>query len=236
MLSLVWKDLVAARRYLLLVIPLGGVQLAVLASVPPIYPIAALTFSAFLAFGSLALDESQRTELLWNSLPITRSEFVSARYLVALIGMTIGLAFGWAVARLATQPVSLGIFRTATLTNFSTHAFMFGLLVLAAAVFLPLHFRFGPGKAVLLFLAVAVAVSIIISLLAQLYLMAKGYPSPISDPDGWRNAGGAEVLGRAVEWTAARLGRLLAMFVAISSFFLGLSWSVSRRLYETRDL
>jgi hypothetical protein len=42
MRSLIWKDFVAARRLLLLlVIPLGGVQLAVLASVPPIYPTAA---------------------------------------------------------------------------------------------------------------------------------------------------------------------------------------------------
>lgn len=234
MLDLIWKDFVAARRFLLLVIPLGGVQLAVLASTPPIYPIAALTFAALLGFGSIALEASQRTELLWNSLPVTRDDFVTARYLVALIGITGGLLLGWILAQLAALPVSLPALGPA-FTNFSAHALMFGILVLSAAVFLPLHFRFGPGRAVIFFSAVALSAVVLVSLLAQAILSAKGYPSPISDAEAWRMRG-PEMARDLIEWTAPRLGRLLGLFTAISIVALGISWGVSCRVYKTQDL
>lgn len=235
MLDLIRKDLIAARRFLLLAIPLGGVQLAVLASIPPIYPIAALSFAALLGFGSIALEESQRTELLWNSLPVTRSDFVTARYLVALIGTTAGLVLGWALAQLVANSISSGVFASVTFTSFSAHAFMFGLLVLAAAVFLPLHFRFGPGRAVIFFSAVALSTVVVLSLTAQMILSAKGYPSPIFDPEAWR-VRGPDMVGRLIEWTTPRLGRLLGLFITISIVALAVSRRVSCRVYEKRDL
>ena len=236
MLSLIWKDFVAARRLLLLlVIPLGGVQLAVLASVPPIYPIAALSFAAVLAFGSIAVEETQRTELLWNSLPVTRGAFVTARYLVALIGMTFGLTFGWVIAQLTVRSISIGGLGAATFTSFTAHVLMYGMLVLAAAVFLPLHFRFGPGRAIMLFLAASVGAVVVISLVAQLIMSAKGYPSPIFDPETWRRTGPA-LSARFVEWVESRLGWLLSLFIACSILALGASWIIARRLYATRDL
>jgi ABC-type transport system involved in multi-copper enzyme maturation permease subunit len=235
MLDLVWKDVVAARKLLLLVIPLGGAQLAVLASVPPIYPIAALSFSALLAFGSVALEENQRTELLWNSLPVSRAEVVMARYLTALIGMTIGLALGWALAQVAARPVPTGALGSATFTSLSAHALMFGLLAFSAAVFLPLSFRFGAGRGLVLFSAVSVGTLIVVSLLAQLYLSAKGYPSPLFDPQAWR-AAGPRLIAQLAEWLAPRLTRLLALLVGVSIVALGLSCAVAQRLYETRDL
>ncbi len=236
MLSLIWKDFVAARRLLLLlVIPLGSVQLAVLASVPPIYPIAALTFAAVLAFGSIAVEETQRTELLWNSLPVTRGAFVTARYLVALIGMTAGLTLGWAIAQLTVRSISIGGLGPATFTGFTAHVLMYGMLVLAAAIFLPLHFRFGPGRAVLFFLAVTVGAVVVISLVAQLIMSAKGYPSPIFDPETWRRTGGALSV-QLIEWLVPRRVLLLVLFVSCSFVSLALSWVVARRLYATRDL
>jgi ABC-type transport system involved in multi-copper enzyme maturation permease subunit len=235
MLNLVWKDVVAARRFLLLVIPLGGIQLAVLASIPPIYPIAALTFATLLAVGSILLEEAQRTELLWNSLPVTRDALVTARYLVALIGMTFSLVLGWAVAQAAARPVSVGPFGPATFTSFSAHTFMFGMLVFAAAIFLPLHFRLGPGRAVIFFLATALGTAVIVSLLTQATLLAMGHPSPIFDPEAWSSAGPA-LSARFVEWVAARLAWLLSLFVASSILALGASWTIARRLYATRDL
>jgi len=236
MLSLIWKDFVAARRLLLLlVIPLGSVQLAVLASVPPIYPIAALTFAAVLAFGSIAVEETQRTELLWNSLPVTRGAFVTARYLVALIGMTAGLTLGWAIAQLTVRSISIGGLGAATFTSFSVHVLMFGMLVLAAAVFLPLHFRFGPGRAVLLFLAASVGAVVVISLVAQAIMSAKGYPSPVSDPEAWRRAGPA-LSAQFIEWLVQHRVQLLVLFLSCSFLFLAFSWGVARRLYAKRDI
>jgi ABC-type transport system involved in multi-copper enzyme maturation permease subunit len=236
MLSLIWKDFVAARRLLLLlVIPLGGVQLAVMASVPPIYPIAALSYSALLAFGSIAVEETQRTELLWNSLPVTRGAFVTARYLVALIGMTVGLTFGWAIAQLTARHISIGALGPATFTSFTAHVLMYGMLVLAAAVFLPLHFRFGTGRAVMLFLAVTVGAVVVISLVAELIMSAKGYPSPIFDPEAWRRTGPA-LSAQLIEWLVRRRVQLLVLFLSCSFLSLAFSWVVARRLFATRDL
>jgi len=236
MLSLIWKDFVAARRLLLLlVIPLGAVQLAVLASVPPIYPLAALSFAAVLAFGSIAVEETQRTELLWNSLPVSRDALVAARYLVALIGMTFGLALGWAIAQLTERSISIGALGPATFTSFTAHLLMFGMLVLAAAIFLPLHFRFGPGRAVMLFLAITVGTVVVISLVAQAIMSAKGYPSPIFDPEAWRAAGPA-LSAQFIEWLVRRRGQLLILFLSCSFLSLAFSWVVARRLYATRDL
>lgn len=235
MLSLIWKDVVAARRLLLFVVPLGAVQLAVLASLPGIYPIAALSFAALLAFGSIALEESQRTELLWNSLPVSRADFVSARYATTLIGITAALVFGWAIAQAATPPFSSRAAATAALAGLSAHAVMFGILALAAAAFLPLYFHFGAGRGLLLFSAVAVSALIIVSLLAHVILSANGYPSPFFDPEGWRATGPA-LVERLLEWLAPRFGRLLALFVGLAVITLGGSWAVARRLYEARDL
>jgi ABC-type transport system involved in multi-copper enzyme maturation permease subunit len=223
---------VAAQRLLWLVIPLGTVQLGVMALVPGMYPLAALTFAALLGFGSIAVEESQRTEPLWNSLPVSRSQFVTARYLTTLIGIVAGLAFGWALAQAVTRLAASG--PTAVLRA-DAHAVLFAVVVLGAAVYLPLYFRFGAGRGALLFSAVAVVTLLVVSLLTQLILSAMGYPSPISDPDAWR-AAAPTLMTRMMAWVAPRFGSLLTTFVGFSLVAMGVSWLISRRVYEARDL
>lgn len=235
MASLIWKEFVAARLLLWLVIPVGAVQLTVMASTPPLYPLAALTVAALLAFGSIALEETQRTELLWNSLPVTRGELVTARYLTVLIGMTVGLALGWAIAQVAVRPLATNAAGSAAFTGLAAHAFMFGVLAFAAAVFLPLYFRLGAGRGVVSFSAVAVGALIIASLAGHALLSAKGYPSPISDPAEWKEIW-PELSARLAGWVAPRFGWLLGLFVGSSVITLLVSWGISTRVYETRDL
>jgi ABC-type transport system involved in multi-copper enzyme maturation permease subunit len=230
--SLVWKDAVAAQRLLWLVIPLGTVQLAVLALVPGLYPLAALTFAALLGFGSIAVEEAQRTELLWNSLPVSRGEFVTARYLTTLIGIVAGLAFGWALSQAVTRLAAEG---PSALLRLGAHALMFTVLVLGAAVYLPLYFRFGAGRGALVFSAAGVVALLVISLVTQSILLALGYPSPIADPDAWR-AAAPTLMTQTMAWVAPQFGRLLTAFVGFSFITMGVSWLISRRVYEARDL
>ncbi|UCC73731.1 MAG: ABC-2 transporter permease [Gemmatimonadota bacterium] len=235
MLSLVWKDVVAARWLLLLVIPLGAVELAVMSFTPAFYVIAVLTFSALLALGSIPVEEYQRTELLWNSLPVSRGAFVTARYLTALVGMVAGLALGWALAQAVTRLASSAADGPAALLGLDAHAVMFGVLAFSVAAFLPLYFRFGAGRSLLFFSAIAVAALLVVSLLAQLILSAEGYPSPISDPEAWRTAAPA-LMTQLAEWLTPRFWRLLTLFVGAAVIAMGVSLLISRRLYEARDL
>jgi ABC-type transport system involved in multi-copper enzyme maturation permease subunit len=235
MFSLVWKDVVAARWLLLLVIPLGIVQVAVMSFLPVIYIVAVVSFAALLALGSIAVEEAQRTELLWNSLPVSRGQVVAARYLTALIGMVIGLALGWGLAQGMARLAASGAEGPSALIGLDAHALLFGVLALGVAVFLPLYFRFGAGRALLFFSAIALATLLLVSLLAELILSAKGHPSPISEPEAWRAAAPA-LMGRLAEWLAPRFGRLLALFLGAAVIVMGVSLLISRRLYEARDL
>ena len=231
MLDLVWKDVSAARRLLWLVLPVGGAQIAAMSFVPPIYVIGVLIFSTLLAFGSLAVEENQRTELLWICLPVSRGQIVTARYLTTLVGAVAGLVIGWTLVNVVTRMAPGAADGPAVLLSLDAHAVLFGILVLVAAVYLPLYFRLGAGRGLLSFLAIAVAGLIVVSLLTKLILSAKGYPSPTADPEAWRG-----LMMRLVEWAEPRFGLLLSLFVGAAASAMGVSLIISRRAYEARDL
>ena len=231
MLDLVWKDVAAARRLLWLVLPVGAAQIAGMSFLPPIYVIGVLMFSALLAFGSLAVEENQRTELLWISLPVSRGQIVTARYLTTVVGAVVGLAIGWALANLLTRMAPGAADGPAALLSLEAHAVLLGILVFVAAVYLPLYFRLGAGRGLLFFLAIAVAGLIVVSLVTQLILSANGYPSPTADPEAWR----VLTMG-LVEWAELRFGLLLSLFVGATASAMGVSLIISRRAYEARDL
>ena len=231
MLDLVWKDVSAARRLLWLVLPVGGAQLAAMAFMPPIYVLGVLIFSALLAFGSLAVEETQQTELLWISLPLSRGQIVTARYLTTVLGTVAGLAIGWALANVLTRLAPAAADGPAELLSLDAHAVLLGFLVLVAAVYLPLYFRLGAGRGLLYFLAIAVAGLIIVSLVTKMILSVKGYPSPTADPEYWR----AQTM-RLVEWGEPKFGLLLTLYVGAAASAMGVSLLISRRAYETRDL
>ena len=231
MLDLVWKDLAAARRLLWLVLAVGAAQLAGMSLMPPIYVIGVLIVSALLAFGSLAIEEAQRTELLWISLPVSRGQIVTARYLTTLVGAVTGLTMGWALANAVTKMAPSAAEGPAALLSLDAHVIMLGILVLVAAVYLPLYFRLGAGRSLMYFMAIAVAGLIVGSLVTKLILSVKGYPSPSADPEWWR----ASTM-RLVEWAEPRLALLLTLYIGAAASAMGVSLLISRRAYDTRDL
>jgi len=251
MLNLVWKDVAAARRVLLILIPLGILQLAVFASVGPFILPAALFFSAVLASGSIALEETQRTETLWASLPVSRGQIVFARYLTVLLGILVGLgltcAVGQVVGRLmdtglgAGSAASAGATTSATAMNpalFATStalAPIFVVLILTAAIYLPFYFRWGAGRGAVILSAVGVGSLLIITLLVQWLMGENGYYSPMLQPGAWNTADPAARaafearLQEVVPW-------VLGGSVVGSVVLFALSSVASWVLYETRDL
>jgi len=231
MLDLVWKDLSAARRLLWLVLLLGGAQIAAMSFLPLIYVIGVFIFSALLAFGSLAVEENQRTELLWISLPVSRGQIVTARYLTTLVGAAVGLALAWALSNTLTRLAPAAAEGPAGLLSPSSHVVLLGLLLLVAAVYLPLYFRFGASRGLLCFLAIAVAGLIIVSLVTQSILSAKGYGALTADPERWR-----ALMMRLIEWAEPRFALLLSFFIGAVASVVSVSLIISRRVYEARDL
>jgi ABC-type transport system involved in multi-copper enzyme maturation permease subunit len=231
MLDLVWKDVSAARRFLWLIFPLTAVQIGATSFVPGVYAMSVLTVSALLAFGSLAVEEYHQTEALWNSLPVTRREFVAARYLTTLLGSAGGLALGWALAHGVMLLDTTGVAQRSALLGVGAHLVMLGALALAAAVYLPLVFRFGAGRALLYFSGIAVAALIVGSFVTQWILVATGALASTTDPAAWR-----EFLARAPAWVEPRSALLVTLFLAAAALAVGTSMLVSQRVYATRDL
>jgi ABC-type transport system involved in multi-copper enzyme maturation permease subunit len=231
MLDLVWKDFVAARRWLWLVFLLGTVQIGVMSFRPLSYVAAVLIFSALLAIGSTWIEEYEQTELLWNSVPVSRGEFVAARYLTALIGIAVGLSFSWVLAQLVTRTASSVADGPAALLSLESHLVLFGLLLFAAAIYLPLYLRYGAGRGLLYFSGIALALVIAVSLTVQTILTAKGYPNPTSNPETLRT-----LMAQTGEWLEPRFALLLSTFVAASAAAMFGSLTLSRWFYEVRDL
>lgn len=233
MIELVRKDLVVARWFLIFGIPLFALQLALTASLAPVFVIFTMVFTGLLGFGSIGLEDHQNTESLWCSLPVTRREVVLARYLSTGLGLLFGLGLSWSIGLAAAQLMGTGSNRDAAVSaGILAHATLFALLALLAAIFLPCYFRFGAGKGLVVFSAVAIGVLIVAPLLLHLTLLLAGYGNPLMDPQVWRR--GAEKL-RAEE--GARLAqRVVGGLVVLASGAALASAGLSIRFFEKRDL
>jgi hypothetical protein len=235
MLSLIWKDIVAARRILWLLLPFGILQLAVFASVGAFILPAALFFSALLASGSIVLEETQRTETLWNSLPVSRSQVVFARYLTVLLAILLGLGIAWAVGQVVGRLLAPGAANPAPFTSPVALAPIFVVLIFTAALYLPFYFRWGAGRGAVILSAVGVGTLLIITLLVQWLLGENGYSSPMLQPGAWNTADPAAAaefearLRTVIPW-------VLRASVAGSLLLFAISSVASWALYETRDL
>jgi hypothetical protein len=231
MLELVRKDLIAGRWLLGLVLPLGCVQVGVMAFHPFSYALGACTFAAVLGFASLVIEEYEQTEGLWNSLPISRRTFVTARYLTTLLGIVTGLALSWLLAA-AIRELAVGTGAEGmVLLGIRAHLLLFALLALAAAVYLPLYFWFGAGRALAWFAAIGIVLLLLGTLVTDRVLAGMGYPGGATNPEAMR-----ALLERGTAWIGPHITELTAGIAGGSILFLDLSLLVSRHAYEGRDV
>lgn len=235
MVSLVWKDIVAARRILLLVIPLGVLQLAVFASAGPFIFPAALFFSAVLASGSIVLEEAQRTEAMWNSLPASRGQVVFARYLTVLLGIVTGVGLSWAVRQGVGRLMPEQGMGSDPIASTAALAAVFVVLVFTAALYLPFYFRWGAGRGAVILSAVGVGSLLVITLLVRWLLEANGCAGPTLQPDAW-NAADPAVRAEFEARLAFAIPRVLGASMCGSLLAFAVSSVASWFLYEARDL
>jgi hypothetical protein len=236
MLRLVWKDIAAARWILLGGLPVYALNMAALSRILPAHLTMALVFSSILAFGSIALEAGQGTLQLWASLPVSRRQIVFARYLSSGVGAALGLGVSFAVERAVTilgTPEETGPSLAASAT---AHAVLMLVLLLVAAVLLPLCFRLGPGNGVMAFGGVALAGLLLVSLGGQVVLWLAGLSNPLLDAGLYRGQPDSAQVQAAVDWLRQWGPLLLALAAVITGMALLISAGISRRFFETQDI
>jgi ABC-type transport system involved in multi-copper enzyme maturation permease subunit len=233
MTELIWKDIVAARWFLAILIPFYLLQLAATVSQAPIFYLFTLLFTILLAFGSIGLEDHHGTESLWCSLPVTRRHVVLARYLSTGLGVFLGLAMSWLVGQgVMRLAVMRAVLNSGQPPGLQGYAALFILLALLSAVFLPCYFRLGAGKGLIVFSAIGVALLIVIPLLLQLVFFLAGYSNPLLDPELLRRR--AAEMGTAQRERLAHLAMGVMTVLAMAATLLSAGLSV--RFYEKRDL
>lgn len=229
MIKLVVKDLALARPFLLVGVPLLALQLFGLAVSPPAFFLVTLLLAGLLAFGSLAIEEVQGTEILWCSLPVSRREIVFARYLTTLLGLCGGLGVSWATGRLATSGILGGVGQTAPRIPLAPYGVISILLLLGGALFLPCYFRFGAGRGLVLFAALIAGLAFLLTFLGWVAALVGGHSSLLRrDPD-------PETLRRVRGWLDVWALFLGAGLMAGALTIFAASAALAARVYELRD-
>lgn len=130
MYNLIKRDLILQKKQLLLYFPFIILFVAMEKSPALIY----LVSSIMIPFNAYAYDEKAETNILLNSLPYTRKEIVTARYLGAIIFMIISILFTNLFLILFNQSFA-----------FKDIAIGSGLFILFAALAFPLFYILKPG-------------------------------------------------------------------------------------------
>lgn len=154
MLKLCYKDYLASRW-----LWLSAVILYFLYIVEPMgQSVMVMVFGAMYIFGSLAItliwEEQNRTEALYASLPLTRRQIVSGRYLLVGFIVLAGAAviFGTVVLGLALLRAPAYQSALGPLLSAEAGVGYFFTAVVLLTGFLPLYYRLGLAKGGLVFL------------------------------------------------------------------------------------
>lgn len=186
---------------------------------------------------TLILEDRNKTEALYGSLPVKRSTIVKGRYLLAGFltvagGAVIFLSLILMNAFLKTQRPAPGL--KALLTLESGVGFVVSVS-LVTVFYLPLYFRFGFGRGSAIFAAASVGLALVLGILERLAGRWFGFHGSLFGPEFLKDLGGA-ILG-AIGQARAALGPPLF----IASILLGLSIMIffsvriSVRFYGERE-
>jgi hypothetical protein len=208
--NLIYKDVVAARWFLLGTVPIYSLQLITLDASPPVTLLFTMLFSLMFASGSLAIDEVQGTEVTWCSLPVDRATLVIARYVTATLGILLGLGLS---AAISGKSVGLGAL-----------VVLFFMLQSAVALFLPCYFRFGAGRGLMVFAVVMLAIVVAFAV-AGAVLAAVTETDPT--PDGERIAA-LEAWFEAVRLIVSVALVVTALAATAGSAALAIRWYAAR--------
>lgn len=145
MLSLVYKDMAVQKKSLWMVLFYSLFMHAAMFSMEGgAYVAVAIAVAYIFILGACAQDEKNKSEIVLNSLPVSREEIVVAKYLTALLFLIIGMgASGLTGAVLKLAGFSL-VKRFISCTDIVA---MFISISLLFSVYYPVYFKFGYLKA-----------------------------------------------------------------------------------------
>lgn len=231
MLRLVWKDVAVAGWFLVAGIPLYAVQAVGMAAAAPALLFVTILFTAALAFGSIVIEEIQRTEPSWLSLPVSRRDVVVARYASTVLGTLLGLGTSWIAARVASAWILADSRLPSAPAGAGAYAALFAFFLLAGALFLPCYFRLGLGRGLLLFSGLSLALIVLVSLAGSAAVRLAGGPEALEtlrlqDP---------ERLAAARAWLDRWSSALAAGAVATTVVLFAGSAALATAFYRNRD-
>jgi len=209
------------------------VSLLVAFESPPAYLAMGVVLTAASGVLILTIDDRFRTDPLYAALPGTRRSIVAGRYLTWGVATAAGLALFLGATLAITAALGDKAASLVPLLSAWGAASFVSASALAGLVLLPLYFRFGLGRSLLVFAAVGVLAVVLALLVPAGALPAPSPPGP-SGP-GVALLGGP---GRIAAWA----GRILARPGTAAAAMAGLavlawvSFRLSADFYERRDL
>jgi len=227
----VLRDVLATRRLAMVLAMFYVLYLAMEARSPEMSLLTTFVFTLAFTLGGLALDARRGAEALWASLPFSRATLVRGRYLaVATLG-SASLAVSWLVGRLAAGPLGAD----APPLPPAVFPALLVVILLVAALYLPFHFKLGPGAGLAAFSLVAAAFLVTGAAMSQAVAWLLGSPDALLQIATWRSAGRVASGGAAGSLGLSAAAIVFATLAITGALFL-LSMRVSEQLYRERDL
>ena len=230
--SLLWKDLVVGKWFWVAAVPIYFGQLVTTSDLPPAFVLLTLAGTGFFAFVNIGLEEMQGTESLWSSLPVSRRQIVLARYATLLLGILFGLGASLAIGQTVPGWAGPGQAGAATQVGLGGYAGLAFVLLICGAGYLPCYFRFGAGRGLQVFSAVAVGGLLIISIAGSSMLMLAGWGDVVTNMGEPTPEQVAILESWMEQWGAMLAATMVLLALGITAF----SAALSIHFYSARDI
>ncbi|HVJ48561.1 ABC-2 transporter permease [Desulfitobacterium sp.] len=218
MLNLILKDLILNKKYLGYVLVYGIFLLIAFQALPGGQFIAiTVGIGYILMINATAYDDKNNFEIILNSLPISRSKIVYAKYLSILLYTALAIV-SYLLAAFIIQIFHLAIY-VSPLTPLGVINALF-TLGLMSGVYYPLYFKIGYLKS-----------NLIRTLVFMLFFFAPLFLS------GYLQSKPKNPLLRSLLETINSLSstQLSLIFLFLTMIFIGISLVLSLRFYERRE-
>lgn len=216
MLTLVYKDILTQKKSLWMILFYSVFMHIALYSLGDAgaYGSAAVGITYIFVLGACSHDDKNRSEILLNSLPISRNSLVTAKYLTSLCFLAIGLIASTLVGTVAHFT---GLDRR--LVDLETLGIMVFIGLLLVSFYYPVYFLFGYLKAryyhSLVFILVIFGPSFLTMIINRVSLPA------------W--------LVYFLEWTNRSQETIALVFLGMGLFLFIISLLVSLKFYQKRE-
>lgn len=208
MYPLILKDILLLKKLLLLI--LGFIIFFFVLENPPAFAVAVAGFAFISNSGSF--DDRSRSDLMWNSLPISRNKIVSAKYISVLI-------FGLFVIGLVTvlQVLLYYLLKMYDQPFPEINQLIIGFLFIlfVAAIYYPIFYKFGEKYARILMM-ITVLGTVILGNMVWHFIKQK--------------------VEKALEFFSQySIEQLLVYGIVVTLLLYGISWALSIKIYKAKD-